>query len=123
MLLVAFAVLAAVCVALAILPHVLPRREPVVVPKPASWAQGAGEEFAELSEAARCDLIFAVAALDDEASSQLLERALDDSSESVALAAARALVNRGRAAIIEQYLAAHPGERTSSLRSLLEILD
>src|SRR5208283_4536560 len=30
-----------------------------------AWTNGAGEEFAGLSEAARCDLVFAVAALED----------------------------------------------------------
>ena len=54
----------------------------------AGWTSEAGEEFATLSEAARCDLIFAVADLQDECADGLLLHALDDPSEPVALAAA-----------------------------------
>jgi hypothetical protein len=87
-----------------------------------SWTHSAGPEFATLSEAGRCDLIFAVAALDDRPSQALLERALDDPSETVALAAARALVRRGRAAAVEEYLASHPGERAQRIARLVELL-
>ena len=90
---------------------------------PASWTQGAGDEFETLSDAQRCDLVFAVAALDDDASLELLERALEDPSESVALAAARALRRRGENGALERYFSAHPGERARTLRVLVEILD
>jgi hypothetical protein len=100
--------------------------EPQPQPQPqsqASWAQAVGDEFRELSEAERCDLIFAVATLADGKSESLLVRALDDPSEAVALAAAHALVRHGGATSLERYLAARPGERANALRFLVEILD
>ncbi len=86
------------------------------------WTHAAGDEFAGLSEAARCDMIFAVAALDDERSKQLLEHALDDPSEAVSLAAAHALLSRGDRGTVEQYLAAHPGERAARITQTLSLL-
>ena len=47
---------------------------------PTGWTDAAGAEFGALAEPARCDMIFAVAALDDDRSLQLLEYALDDPS-------------------------------------------
>ena len=47
------------------------------------WSSASGIEFGELSESARCDMIFAVAALDDDASQHLLEHALGDPAEAV----------------------------------------
>ena len=79
-------------------------------------------EFGSLSEAARCDMIFAVSALDDERSAQLLEHALDDPSETVALAAARALKERGRSEAVDAYLARHPGERAERIAHTLSLL-
>ncbi len=87
-----------------------------------NWARDAGEEFAALSEAERCDLIFAVAALGDAGSEQLLERALDDPSEAVALAAACSLARLGRSATLERYLAQCSGERARRISQTLELL-
>jgi hypothetical protein len=110
------------CIALVIAPRVLRARRPTLQPV-ASWTRAAGEEFAALSEAARCDLIFAVAALEEEGSQQLLVRALDDPSEAVALAAARGLARNGRTVTLERYLAARPGERARRIARTLELLD
>ncbi len=88
----------------------------------ADWTRAAGEEFTNLSEAERCDLVFAFAALDDSASEALLEGALEDPSEAVALAAARAFVNRGRDAVVERALATHPGERSRRIKEALDLL-
>jgi hypothetical protein len=93
--------------------------QPVDVPL---WTATAGEEFAHLCEAERCDLVFAYAALDDSQSLEMLERALDDPSEAVALAAARAVATRGRSAAVERYLELHPGERTRRIAAMLELL-
>lgn len=79
-------------------------------------------EFDTLPEAARCDMIFAVSALDDERSAQLLEHALDDSSETVALAAARALKERGRSDTVDAYLARRPDERAERIAHTLSLL-
>jgi hypothetical protein len=95
-----------------------PRREPQR--DAAGWTRAAGEEFADLSEADRCDLVFAVAALDDPRSQRLLEHALDDPSEAVALAAARAMANRGRTPELERYLA-RPGERSRRIAATLRL--
>ena len=86
------------------------------------WTNEAGQEFADLSESARCDLVFAVAALDDERSEHLLEFALGDPTEAVALAAAHALAESGRTAILDRYLAAHPGERAERISATLSLL-
>ncbi|MEO9171331.1 MAG: hypothetical protein ABI282_07250 [Candidatus Baltobacteraceae bacterium] len=87
------------------------------------WTNDAGDEFAGLSEPARCDLIFAVAALDDERSQRLLEHALNDPAEAVSLAAAHALVSRGRMPVVEAFLARHPGARAERLSKTLALLD
>lgn len=96
------------------------RPAPATVP---NWTHEAGGEFANLSDAERCDLVFAVAALDDEASRGLLARALDDPSEAVALAAARGLAHQGERETLERYLAACSHERARTLRLLVEILN
>ena len=88
----------------------------------AGWTDAAGSEFSGLSESARCDLAFALGALDDARSQQLLERALDDPSEPVALAAAHALMRRGSRTRVDDYLAGHPGERTSRIATVLALL-
>jgi DNA-binding transcriptional LysR family regulator len=82
-----------------------------------------GEDFAALSEAERCDLIFAVAVLEDDSSEALLARALGDPSEGVALAAAHALARRGGLEMLERHLTQCASERARSLRLLVEILD
>lgn len=86
------------------------------------WTSDAGADFGELSESARCELIFAVAALDDERSLLLLEHALSDPSEAVALAAAHALGSRGHAGVVERHLASHPGERADRMAQTLALL-
>jgi hypothetical protein len=87
-----------------------------------AWTSAAGDDFSGLSESARCDLIFAVAALDDERSQRLLEHALDDPSEAVSIAAAHALHSRGCNAEVERYLADHPGERAVRIARTLALL-
>src|SRR5271155_668675 len=77
-----------------------PRRKaaalaPDRAPLHADTEGGADEEFAGLSETARCEMIFAAGALDDERSQRLLEHGLGDPSEAVATAAAHALASRG----------------------------
>jgi hypothetical protein len=117
----ALAVFLLACVAAVIFARSLRARYPEL-PATASWTNEAGHEFAELSEAERCDLIFAVAALEDSTSHRLLERALDDPSEPVALAAASALARLGQRATVEHYLAARPGERATRIAQTLELL-
>jgi hypothetical protein len=102
----------------------LPAEEPrAPLSTTTAWTNEAGGEFAGLSESARCDMIFAVAALDDERSEHLLEYALDDPSEPVALAAAHALASGGRTAVVEAYLAAHPGTRGDRIAHTLSLLN
>ena len=88
-----------------------------------AWTNEAGEEFAGLSEAARCDLVFAVAALDDERSKKLLEHALNDPAEAVSLAAAHVLAGRGRRTLVDAFLASHPGARADRIAQALSLLD
>lgn len=104
---------------------VLARRTPVAPSPPPgpSWAGAAGAEFAELSESGRCELIFALEALDDPASLALLEGALDDPSETVALAAAHALASRGDGVRLQDYFAGHPGRRAARIAHTLALLD
>jgi hypothetical protein len=107
-----------------------PRRKAEHVPAPqraplaaqTGWSSAAGMEFGELSESARCDMIFAVAALDDEASQHLLEHALGDPAEAVATAAAHALVTHGHTDVVERFLATHPGERADRIAATLALL-
>jgi hypothetical protein len=99
-----------------------PEGKPAPLQTDTGWTRAAGEEFAGLSEAARCDMIFAVAALDDERSMQLLEHALGDPAEAVALAAAHALTQRGRTACVQAFLDAHPGERADRIAQTLALL-
>lgn len=87
-----------------------------------AWPASAGTEFASLSESARCDMIFAVAGLDGERSQRLLEHALGDPSEAVALAAAHALASRGATAVVGKYLADHPGARADRIAGTLALL-
>lgn len=87
------------------------------------WTSGAGDEFAGLSESARCDLVFAVAALEDERSQHLLEHALSDPAEPVALAAAHVLISSGRSSVVKQFLDDHPGLRADRIAQTLSLLD
>lgn len=100
---------------------------PVAPPDPrpnesATWTHEAGAEFAGLSESARCDLIFAVGAFDDERSRRLLTHALDDPSTTVALAAAHALSRNGRVDDVREYAKSHQGQRSDELLQLLSLL-
>lgn len=86
------------------------------------WNDTTALEFSTLPETARCDMIFAVTSLDDDRSAKLLRHALDDPSETVALAAARALSERGLGAAVDEYLARHPGERAERIAQTLSLL-
>lgn len=86
------------------------------------WTTQAGAEFAGLTESARCDLIFAVSALNDDRSQQLLTHALDDPSDAVALAAAHALARRGSTQFVTDYAQQHPGDRAERILQTLALL-
>jgi hypothetical protein len=86
------------------------------------WTNEAGDEFAGLSESARCDLIFAVAALDDDRSRQLLEHALNDPAEAVSTAAAHALATTGRGNAVQDFLERYPGPRSERISATLALL-
>ena len=87
------------------------------------WTNEAGDEFAGLSESARCDLVFAVGALDDERSQHLLEHALNDPSEAVALAAAHVLISSERQRVVHTFLTENPGRRADRIAQTLSLLD
>ena len=100
----------------------------VAVP-PATASQPAGEDeledleaFEALDEAARCDAAFAAAAHEDAASTRLLERALDDPVEAVALAAAHSLATSGRAGVLDRYVRSHPGARAQRVAAVTALL-
>jgi hypothetical protein len=130
--LIALGVIFAIGIALGIYALRAPRApvsaSPAQVPPPepwsatSEWTTQAGEEFAGLSESARCDLIFAVSDLSDERSEQLLRHALDDPSDAVALAAAHVLARRGRAEAVNEYAQCHPGERAERIVQTLALL-
>lgn len=101
---------------------VLFRRRGASSTEPGEWTGDAGEEFAGLSESARCDFVFAIAALEGQRSQDLLARALEDPSETVALAAARALVARGKREDVERYLTAHPDQRSRRIAATLDLM-
>jgi len=86
------------------------------------WTAQAGDEFAGLSESDRCDLIFAVAALDDDRAHDLMMHALDDPSDVVALASAHALQRGGRGEEVERFARQHPGKRADALLRDLALL-
>jgi HEAT repeat protein len=79
-------------------------------------------QYSKLSAAQRVDFIFAIAAVGDPTSVDLLQRALDDSDEAVALAAARALAGGGHNDELERFFATHRGERSTRLARALELL-
>ncbi|HTX58847.1 MAG TPA: hypothetical protein VMH02_04150 [Verrucomicrobiae bacterium] len=97
--------------------------EPAPLYAESGWSRGAGDEFDALPEAARANMVFAVAVLEDERSQRLLVHALADPSETVALAAAHVLGSRGCSADVEQFLAANPGERAERIARTLAVLD
>jgi hypothetical protein len=87
------------------------------------WTNEAGDEFGGLSESARCDMVFAVAALDDDRSQRLLEHALNDPAEPVALAAAHVLISSGRQGMVHAFLTENPGRRADRIAQTLSLLD
>ena len=87
-----------------------------------TWTLQAGEEFAGLTESARCDLVFAAGDLDDERSREMLAHALSDTSDAVALAAAHALERRGEAETIAAFTQAHPGARAQQILDTLALM-
>jgi hypothetical protein len=99
------------------------KREGAPLQATTDWTNEAGDEFAGLTESARCDMIFAVGALDDERSQRLLEHALSDPSEAVSLAAAHVLISSGRSRMVESFLKAHPGQRADRIAQTLSLLD
>jgi hypothetical protein len=88
----------------------------------ASWTASEGDDFAALTEAARCELIFALQDLPGDERTATLRAALDDPSEIVALAAATALAARGERAFVEGYFAEHPGARSQRIGNDLSLL-
>jgi hypothetical protein len=118
-------------IALAVYTRLAPRRAVPAIPKregaplqaTTDWTNAAGDEFAGLSESARVDLVFAVGALDDDRSEHLLEHALSDPAEAVALAAAHVLASQGRQAYVDEFLAEHPGTRADRIAQALSLLD
>ncbi|MHB8230827.1 MAG: hypothetical protein ACYDG0_08615 [Vulcanimicrobiaceae bacterium] len=94
--------------------------EPDLEPVPIAGRFG---EFDALAESARCDLIFSMGAIDDEASRSLLLHALDDPSEAVALAAARAFARAGSIGEVHRYASERPGHRTHALLQTLAMLE
>lgn len=108
-------VLAVAVIALAIYALVRRSRRTIEVAAPA-------DEFAELSEAERCDYVFALSALDDPSNANRLRRALDDPSEVVAIAAARSLVLAGHRDEVEALLARRNDARSHTIASALELL-
>ena len=101
----------------------LRKREGPPVQTTTDWTNEAGEEFAGLTESARCDMVFAVAALDDERSQRLLVHALNDPAEAVSIAAAHALAGSGRRTIVAEYLGSHPGLRADRIAQALALLE
>ncbi len=87
----------------------------------AQWIADADRGYDDLSEAAKCDLVFAMGSVNDARANVLLVRALDDPSEAVALAAAHALHSNGNAAALEAYSASHP-ERGQRLLETVNLL-
>lgn len=106
-------------------PAAVPQAEipaPAVPPPAQDWTSSATSEFDALGEAARCDFVFAVGALDDERSRAILFHALDDSSDAVALAAAHVLARAGHIEDVRTYVASHTRERSAQLMQLLSVM-
>lgn len=78
--------------------------------------------LAGLSEAERCEVVFAMAALDDDESREHLRAALNDPSETVALAAAHALAGSGHIAAVNAYAQQNPGPRAQRLLDTIALL-
>jgi len=95
-------------------------RKPVAVE--AAPPEAPSETRAEQTEAQRVDAVFAMGALDGDESTRRLTAALEDPSETVALAAAHALAGSGRGEVVRAYIAAHPSERNTRLSVTLDLL-
>jgi HEAT repeat protein len=93
-------------------------RRPIATKNAAPFSQ----EFAGLSAAQRVDFIFALAAVDEPSVLPLLEGALADPDEAVALAAARTLAQVGETARLDRFFAEHRGERARRIAESLELL-
>ncbi|HEY2476894.1 MAG TPA: hypothetical protein VGI19_19085 [Candidatus Cybelea sp.] len=93
-----------------------------VLRSPVAPEDSISRQFDKLSEVQRVDFIFAIATLEDPSTTALLEHALDDPCEAVALAAARALTNAGCAPRLERFFAAHRNQRSARLAQALELL-
>lgn len=124
-------IIIAIAVCVGLYAWLSPERKAIELPEPppnepwkpdTAWTAQAGDEFATLSEAARCDLVFAVADLHDERADGLLEHALDDPSEAVALAAAHVLEKRGASDRVRAHVKRHPGERAERIEETLSLL-
>lgn len=102
--------LLAIGIAIGIYAVVAPRR-PVEAARPAPGVPAGASQ----TEAERVDEVFALGALDGDESTRRLTDALDDPSETVALAAAHALAGSGRGAILADYARANPGARSQRL--------
>jgi len=87
-----------------------------------TWTRQAGEGLGELSESARCDLVFAVGELDDDRSRRMLVHALADPSSAVSLAAAHALARQGHIDQVQAYAASARAERSKELLELLALI-
>ncbi|HEY8322708.1 MAG TPA: hypothetical protein VIG46_13040 [Candidatus Baltobacteraceae bacterium] len=109
--------LLAVGIAIGVYAIVAPRR-PVAVETARSAPAGASPPTP--TEAERVDEVFALSALDGDESTRRLTAALDDPSETVALAAAHALAASERGAILTAYARANPGARSQRLVDTIE---
>ncbi len=67
-------------------------------------------------------MIFSIASDRDETAARLLEFALRDASETVALAAAHALATSGRAQIAQQVLSGEAGSRAGRIAAAVSLL-
>jgi hypothetical protein len=122
---VALIVVVAIVAVIGLVLWLMPRRKEsgrVALDGPQLRSDARWDEFAGLSESARCDLVFAVAALDGDRSHPILEHALGDPSEAVALAAAHALTSQRQTDTVQRYLARHPGERAQRIAQALDLL-
>jgi hypothetical protein len=122
---VALIVVVAIVAVIGLVLLLVPRRREsgrVALDAPQLRSDAHWDEFAGLSESARCDLVFAVAALDGERSHPILEHALGDPSEAVAIAAAHALTNQRQSDTVQRYLTRHPGERAQRISQALDLL-
>ncbi|PZR59572.1 MAG: hypothetical protein DLM50_00225 [Candidatus Meridianibacter frigidus] len=115
----ALVVLFIVCVAAGVYALIARKASAAVVPVSVA---AESEDFAALSEAQRCDVIFAMGDLEGERSRTLLIAALDDPSPTVALAAAHVLARNGCLKDLEGYARSHEGARTAELLQMVSLL-